>query len=717
MKTINFIEGMSAIMGSLKTPKKIIAFSVVLIAVLSCTVVLMGAFSADSASRMIPASASPMQTDTINDRPRLTWEAIKEFANGSLSYPDVRDSFYYKEIGSGLYIVRFPIEDALEFSLIASSTSPSAEPMTIGLHCEPAALSLKLNIENLGIMMDLYNNSGSSQEINKLFYNEIPVPQGAKTYGNIIYLTGRAPDEIIQDYGNMLLNNGWELTDALGMKRFYKKTINGVELIISVLCLQEGGPQDTDILTVIRFNIEPLNTKNDDLKRDEQDVRALVEAFGKTLQMVSLSAPKDVAASSIGENYNSYVTTELLQKWQADPQSAPGRVVSSPWPDRIDILRTEMSDKNQYTVYGAVIEVTSVELTNGGAAAKRPVMIVVQKVNDRWLISNVTVGEYAQHGSVVYENIRYGFCFYLPETWKGYSIIEEKWEGTNNGETVETGPQLLIRHPYWTQNNPLQDIPIMVFTLEQWNALQKGDFSVSAAPIGPSKLGSNSTYIFALPARYNYAFQTGFEEVEDILKGSPLWPSSPSEKNTETGETQGKGVVVKFDSYIEQDGNTLSIEPSGTMKPNPELLEEARKSKEESKKIKTGLFSTELDIKQQGDEVLLTAYLCNISQEDLKLDFDWGREFDIIIANREGDEIFSRFYGTEIHMPAISHHKLKKGEKLSFSYTWDCKDNDSNKVVPGKYTITVKMLPMINYKRNFSPDELMAIKDFKVNDN
>jgi len=713
METINFIERMSAILGDLKKSKKTIAFFAVLVAVLSCTVVLMGAFQADSAPQKMPLSTSPTPTDAINDRPRLTWEAVKAFVDGSLIYPDIRDSFYYKAIGSGLYIVSFPIEDAQGFSLIASSTSPNAAPMLVKLRCEPAALSLELNAENLGIIMDLYNNSSSHQEINKLFYNEIPVPQNAKTYGNIIYLTGRAPDEIIQDYSNMLLNNGWELTDALGMKRFYKKTINGEEIIISVLCQQEGGPQNTDILTVIRFNLEPLPAKKDDLEQDQQDVRALVEAFGKTLQKVSLSAPKDVVGTSIEENYSGYVTPELLQKWQADPQSAPGHVVSSPWPDRIDILRMEIVDKNQYTVYGEIIEITSVELVNGGAAAKRPATIDVQKVNDRWLISSVTIGEYMQRGPVVYENTRYGFRFYLPETWKGYLIAEEQWKGTNNGELSETGPQLLIRHPDWTQEAPRQDIPIMVFTLEQWNALQKGDFYVSAAPIGPSKLGSNSVYVFALPPRYNYAFQTGFEEVEEILKGNPLWPSSLSDKNTETGETQGKGIVFKFDSYIEQDGSTLSIEPSGTMKPSPELLEEARKNKE-SKKIRTGLFSTELDIKREGDEVLLTAYLCNISQEDLKLDFDWGREFDIIIADCEGDEIFSRFYGAEIYMPAISHHKLKKGEKLSFSYTWDCKDNDRNKVVPGKYTITVKMLPMINYKRNFSPDELTAAKDIEV---
>jgi hypothetical protein len=186
-----------------------------------------------------------------------------------------------------------------------------------------------------------------------------------------------------------------------------------------------------------------------------------------------------------------------------------------------------MVDKNHYTIYGTVIEVTSVELAKGGTAAKRPVAIEVQKLNDRWLISGVTMGEHAQRGPVVYENTRYGFLFYLPETWKGYKAVEDQWEGTSGANIVETGPQLLIRHPDWTQNDPRQDIPIMVFTLEQWNALQEGEFFVSAAPIGPSNLGSNSTYVFALPARYNYAFQKGFEEVEEILKGSPLWPSQP----------------------------------------------------------------------------------------------------------------------------------------------------------------------------------------------
>ena len=126
---------MSAILGDLKKSKKTIAFFAVLVAVLSCTVVLMGALAADSPSPMMSVSTSSTKTDTINDRPRLTWEAVKAFVDGSLIYPDIRDSYYYKDIGSGLYIVSFPIEDAQGFSLIASSTSPNAAPMLVRLTC------------------------------------------------------------------------------------------------------------------------------------------------------------------------------------------------------------------------------------------------------------------------------------------------------------------------------------------------------------------------------------------------------------------------------------------------------------------------------------------------------------------------------------------------------------------------------------------------------
>ncbi|MCZ8516932.1 S-layer homology domain-containing protein [Paenibacillus filicis] len=134
-------------------------------------------------------------------------------------------------------------------------------------------------------------------------------------------------------------------------------------------------------------------------------------------------------------------------------------------------------------------------------------------------------------GSIVYENTQYGFRFTLPDSWEGYTIVTDKWEGLSLGDSqgekvVESGPKISIRHPAWTSEQPRQDIPILVFTVAQWNALQQGKFHIGAAPIGPSELIHNANYMFALPARYNFAYPAGYQEVKDILKNKPIQPIS-----------------------------------------------------------------------------------------------------------------------------------------------------------------------------------------------
>ncbi|HWQ89024.1 MAG TPA: hypothetical protein VN374_03525 [Desulfitobacteriaceae bacterium] len=263
---------------------------------------------------------------------------------------------------------------------------------------------------------------------------------------------------------------------------------------------------------------------------DKKAVASLVENFGKKLQMVSLLAPSDIVRQSMQDNYGTLVTPALLEKWQNDPQNAPGRMVSSPWLDRIEILTNEKSAEGSYEVKGEIIEITSVEQSSGGVAAKRPITLSVKKIGNSWLIDNVTLGPYAEAESIIYNNTQYGFTFTLPKSWKNYSIVTDKWEGIaiagpQSGQVVETGQIIKIRHPEWTSQNPRQDIPIMIFTLAQWDSLRNEEFSVGAAPIAPSELGRNSKYVFALPARYNYAFPEGFKEVEDILAGNPLQPT------------------------------------------------------------------------------------------------------------------------------------------------------------------------------------------------
>jgi hypothetical protein len=122
-----------------------------------------------------------------------------------------------------------------------------------------------------------------------------------------------------------------------------------------------------------------------------------------------------------------------------------------------------------------------------------------------------------------YRNAQYGFCFSLPASWKGYSIITEQWEGAPPGsQSFTRGPKLLIRHPHWTEKDPYEDIPIMVFTHAQWQLVAKEELIVSAAPIGPSELGSNVRYVFALPPRYNFDLATGWQEVDNLIQHKSL---------------------------------------------------------------------------------------------------------------------------------------------------------------------------------------------------
>lgn len=125
---------------------------------------------------------------------------------------------------------------------------------------------------------------------------------------------------------------------------------------------------------------------------------------------------------------------------------------------------------------------------------------------------------------VTYTNTEYGFTFSLPESWKGFSIVKGTWEGSPLMATAtkQTGTKLLIRNPKWTSTLPYQDIPVMVFTVTQWNSYVAGNFSVSAAPIFARELGRNNLYLFALPPRWNFDYSEGYVEAESIVTSNPL---------------------------------------------------------------------------------------------------------------------------------------------------------------------------------------------------
>jgi hypothetical protein len=127
--------------------------------------------------------------------------------------------------------------------------------------------------------------------------------------------------------------------------------------------------------------------------------------------------------------------------------------------------------------------------------------------------------------AVEYKNTKYGFRFSLPDSWKGYAIVADVWEATDAQKgAVERGPVVYIRHPDWSKENPRQDIPIMIFTLSQWESVEHGDYFINGTAIVPGELGRNRKYAFAVSGRVEDSETPGAKEVNQILQHRPLHP-------------------------------------------------------------------------------------------------------------------------------------------------------------------------------------------------
>ncbi|MDR0381332.1 MAG: M56 family metallopeptidase [Oscillospiraceae bacterium] len=163
----------------------------------------------------------------------------------------------------------------------------------------------------------------------------------------------------------------------------------------------EGG--DGDVLTVVLIDPDEQAAAAEDRPSGDavrDDILALVEAFGGQLQNVRLLAPEAEVKTGIREAYSRFVSPELLQKWMDDPENAPGRALSSPWPDRIEVS-TVREIAGGYQIDGKVIEITSTEIGTGKAAASRGVTLTVKQsgaddARGGFVIDDAVFGDYTR---------------------------------------------------------------------------------------------------------------------------------------------------------------------------------------------------------------------------------------------------------------------------------------------------------------------------------
>lgn len=128
-------------------------------------------------------------------------------------------------------------------------------------------------------------------------------------------------------------------------------------------------------------NILGSSTSTPQLSAEELAVRSQVLDFGKQLQKVPLLGEKALVAQAMDSNYGPYVDAALLASWKTSPMDAPGRLTSSPWPDRIEITSAQKNTDGTYTVSGEIVAITS-----AGVSKRTPVSLTLANQNGNWII-------------------------------------------------------------------------------------------------------------------------------------------------------------------------------------------------------------------------------------------------------------------------------------------------------------------------------------------
>jgi hypothetical protein len=222
----------------------------------------------------------------------------------------------------------------------------------------------------------------------------------------------------------------------------------GVVAIVGILLLVAAG----------------LYLMNPSATGSPETAQQLVEEFGTHLKNVSLLAPEGELAASMQREYGDLVTPQLISLWLADPQNAPGRLTSSPWPDRINVSGVE-SVGETFRVQGEIVEVSS---EGGGIgespaeSARRPITLTVERTIDGWRITAVTLGAYPGDGEWTQAPANsQGVSFMYPAELSTTYISAAEWpplvERTVNAYSCTEGPITDADGPLKTQTKRMVD--------------------------------------------------------------------------------------------------------------------------------------------------------------------------------------------------------------------------------------------------------------------
>ncbi|MHB8070419.1 MAG: hypothetical protein ACYDHF_00505 [Candidatus Cryosericum sp.] len=125
---------------------------------------------------------------------------------------------------------------------------------------------------------------------------------------------------------------------------------------------------------------------------DVNAIYQVVGEFGARLKDVVITTSDQDVITAVDINLKQLITDRLYQVLVQDKIRIPGRYVSSPWPDRIEIDSVQMLDSGSYTIHGSQVVMTDDTVAHGGNAGETPITLTLKKVNGVWLVDDVVGG-------------------------------------------------------------------------------------------------------------------------------------------------------------------------------------------------------------------------------------------------------------------------------------------------------------------------------------
>jgi len=229
-------------------------------------------------------------------------------------------------------------------------------------------------------------------------------------------------------------------------------------------------------------------------------IRQVVAEFGQELKQVELGADRETAIAAIEKHYRRLVSPTLMEEWMADPSRAPGRLVSSPSPDRIEIDSVLALSGSRYRVVGRVMEMTSVEVSQHLPGSATPVEMTLEKEQGRWLITQYSQPEDTEPAASSSEEVTQGRTE-APDSVSAVAVLNAYYEAINKKDYPQA-------YALWVSNGEASGK-----TLDQFTAgfarTESVDLTVGAP--GPIGAAAGSRYI-EIPVTIDARLSNGKEQ-------------------------------------------------------------------------------------------------------------------------------------------------------------------------------------------------------------